>query len=137
MLFNVKRARFQTRTSIFVHFMQGGKEIYTQLHKLSSLLLIMALAWLTVCLPYISEGKQGAGVQIESTADSGAEDCENPLSNTNEEKTPSGTSLLSEYLQDTQMAEHSFITLTSFYKCHPSDLYLAYHPDLIIPPPEA
>jgi len=116
--------------------MQGSKGIYTQLHKLSSLLLMIALAWLTVCLPYVSETEQGAGVQIESPIDGGAEDCENPLSNTNEEKTPSGTSLLSEYLQDTQVMENSFITLTSFYKCHPSDLYLAYHPDLIIPPPE-
>jgi hypothetical protein len=98
--------------------------------------MAVTLVWLTICLPYVSESQQEAEVQIETTTDDGAEDCNNPLGNTTEEKTESGTSLLAEYLQSSQPIEHNFITLTSFYKCHPSDLYLAYHPDLIIPPPE-
>ena len=98
---------------------------------------MLALAWLTVCLPYVTQSQQEASVQIENSTEDGAEDCGNPLSNTNEEKTESGTSLLSEYLQEMQVMEHSFVTLSTFYKCHPSDLYHAFHPDLIIPPPEA
>ena len=117
--------------------MQGGKPLYTRLHKLSSLLMVITLAWLTICLPYVSESQQDAEIQIEASTDDGGDDGNNPLSNTNEEKTESGTSLLAEYLQENELAEHNFITLSSFYKCHPSDLYLAYHPDLIIPPPEA
>ena len=116
--------------------MQQIKPTYTLRHILSSVFMMLALAWLTVCLPYVSEDQQALKILIEQTnEDAPADDC-NPLSNTNEEKTESGTSLFSEYLHDVTVIEHNFITLSSFYKCHPSDLYHAYHPDLVIPPPE-
>ncbi len=98
--------------------------------------MLLALAWLTVCLPYVNESQQTAETRIESTSDDAPENDGNPLTNTTEEKTESGTSLPSEYLHNLYYIEHNFISLTTFYKCHPSDLYLAYHPDLIIPPPE-
>lgn len=137
MLFNVKSTGFQVWTSIFVDFMQGSKPLYTKFHKLSSLFMVMMLVWLTICLPYVSESQQVAETQIEVSTGDGEDDCTNPLSNTNEEKTEAGSSLLSEYLQESEGSGHNFISISSFYKCHPSDLYLAYHPDLIIPPPEA
>lgn len=96
--------------------------------------MLMTLAWLTVCLPYVNESQQVTKQQVEKKT--GTADNSNPLTNTNEERSESGASLLSEYLHEMPVLEHNFITLTSFYKCHPSDLYLAYHPELIIPPPE-
>jgi hypothetical protein len=113
-----------------------GKQTYTTRQLLSSMFMMLALAWLTVCLPYVNEDQQAYQTYIEQTGDDSSTDDSNPLNNTNEEKTESGNSLLSEYLHDVTVIEHNFITLSSFYKCHPSDLYHAYHPDLVIPPPE-
>ena len=101
--------------------------------------MMFLLLWLTVSTPYVYSfqqevkkemAKQSSSAEKNNNADS------NPLSGTNEEKTESGTNTLSEYLHDLEAIEHHFILLTSFFKCHPSDLYLAYHPEMIIPPPE-
>lgn len=117
--------------------MNHKTQIYSQKHIFASIFMLLALVWLTVCLPYVNESRQLHN-QIENL---GAEEPEvettNPLANTNEERAEGGNSLLSEYLHNLYMMEHNFITLTSYYKCHPSDLYHAYHPDLLIPPPEA
>ncbi|MBB1286324.1 hypothetical protein HRH25_18215 [Flavisolibacter sp. BT320] len=116
--------------------MNRTKQIYSRRHILSSIFMLLALVWLTVCLPYVNESQQLHN-QIENL---GAEDPEpdttNPLANTNEERAEGGNSLLSEYLHNLYTIEHNFITLTSYYKCHPADLYHAYHPELLIPPPE-
>jgi hypothetical protein len=60
----------------------------------------------------------------------------NPFSTTTEEKNEGGVSPLSEYLHDLNSMNHHFIVLTSIHKCHTSDLYYAYHPELLSPPPE-
>ncbi len=117
--------------------MKKGKAIYTLKHLLSSLVMLLALAWLTVCLPYVNESRQQVNNQVEQNSNDTGNDDNNPLGNTTEEKTESGTSLPSEYLHDMLVLEHHFVLLDSFFKCHSSDLYLAYHPDLVIPPPEA
>ncbi len=118
--------------------MSARNQTYTKQHVLSSIFMLLALAWLTVCLPYVNENQQAAKVQTENTGtETEDSNSENPLNNTTEEKTEGGTSLLSEYLHDLYMLEQNSMLIVSYYKCHPSDLYLAYHPDLIIPPPEA
>ncbi|HEV7334019.1 MAG TPA: hypothetical protein VGN63_23495 [Flavisolibacter sp.] len=111
-------------------------QIYSPKHILSSIFMLLSLVWLTVCLPYVNESQQLYS-QVENLGVEEPEvDTTNPLANTNEEKSEGGTSLLSEYLHNLYMIEHNFITLSSYYKCHPADLYHAYHPDLLIPPPE-
>ena len=122
---------------IFARCMKRSQRPYPLKNILSSVFMMLALAWLTVCLPYVNEQQQQLKGCIEKTAGNTADDNSNPLGNTNEEKTESGTSLLAEYLHEMHELAHNFITLTTFYKCHPSDLYLAYHPELVIPPPEA
>jgi len=66
-------------------------------------------------------------------------DCDsNPLSNTTEEKAGNGlNSLNEEYLHDAHASEHNGIFVKSYYKCHATDLYSAFHPELISPPPNA
>jgi hypothetical protein len=103
---------------------------------LSSILMLAMLTWLTVCLPFVNESQKYAGVQAEQTSGETKADSNNPLTSTNEEKSESGSSLLSEYLHEIPVADHHFIPLMSFFKGHPSDLYIAYHPELLIPPPE-
>lgn len=100
---------------------------------------MIALLWLTVSIPFVysfqQEVKKEAAKQIIPSEER-TDDNSNPLSNTNEEKTEGGVNTLSEYLHELHLLEHHFITIVSFYKLHPSDLYLAYHPELVIPPPE-
>ena len=100
--------------------------------------MLLLLSWLTVCLPFVNESQQTLERQIERTGDHAPEaDNDNPLSNTNEEKAESGLALFSEYLHDTNVLERSLSRSSTFGKCHPTDLYLAYHPKLNLPPPEA
>lgn len=98
--------------------------------------MLAALAWLTISLPYVAKAGQDYKQLCKQTGHADMADDDNPLSNTNEEKSESGASLLSEYLHEAPVMEQHFITLSTSYACHPSALYLAYHPDLFIPPPE-
>lgn len=100
-------------------------------------MMLAMLTWLTVCLPIVNQSQKVAKVQTEQTDNDADNDSGNPLTNTNEEKSESGTSLLSEYLHEVPQHERHFITLTTYYKCHPSSIYTAFHPELVIPPPEA
>ena len=100
--------------------------------------MIVALLWLTISTPFVyahqQETKKEAAQKHQGTEKT--DDSSNPLSNTNEEKSEGGVTTLSEYLLDVQQIEHHFITLSLTYKCHSSDLYLAFHPETISPPPD-
>jgi len=117
--------------------MNGKRTPFEQKHVAASIFMLALLAWLTVCLPLVTKSQNAAKAQTEQTSNDTKEDNSNPLTNTNEEKSESGTSLLSEYLHEVLQHERHFITLTTYYKCHPSDIYIAFHPEMIIPPPEA
>ena len=118
--------------------MNKRQTIFTLRYLLSAAVMLAALAWLTVSLPYVHKARQAYQQLCKQTGDTNTdEDSGNPLSNTTEEKAESGTSLLSEYLHEAPVMERHFVTLSTAYACHPSALYLAYHPDLLIPPPEA
>ena len=95
--------------------------------------MILSLLWLTISSPYVNAAQQA---KIE-TEKSGSQDNTNPFSNTTEEKNESGVNSLSEYLHDHALEDPLPLILTKYYKCHPSDLYFAFHPELISPPPEA
>ena len=118
--------------------MQKGKKIYTFGQLASGILMLLALLWLTVSLPYVNEAQQKGKASItQQMEEKASEDEGNPLANTTEEKTESGVNQLSEYLHNIHILEHHFTEITTFYKCHPSDLYFEFHPELLSPPPEA
>lgn len=98
----------------------------------SGLFMILALLWLAVSTPFVNAAQQ---VQREHLPSCAGDD--NPFSNTTEEKSESGTSLLSEYLHEAMPVEHPSILISKIYKCHSQAVYFAYHPELISPPPEA
>jgi hypothetical protein len=94
--------------------------------------MIIALLWLTISTPFVFASQQAQQKEIQKQAGTD----KNPLSTTTEEKNESSVSTLSEYLHDLNSMSHHFIVLTRMYKCHTSDLYYAYHPELLSPPPE-
>ncbi|HEX6180792.1 MAG TPA: hypothetical protein VFZ47_06060 [Chitinophagaceae bacterium] len=102
----------------------------------SCLIMVLSLAWLTVSIPFVYASQQEIAAEIKGEFTGAIDDESNPFSNTTEEKTESGGNTLSEYLHDI----HSQVLLTTpivkYSKCHPSDLYYAFHPELISPPPE-
>lgn len=116
--------------------MKRHTQLYSIKHTVTSIFAMLVLAWLTVCLPYVNEQQQAVQKQVEQAGKNKTADNSNPLNNTTEEKSESGTSLLAEYLHEAPVLDHHFIVVSTSYKCRPSDLYLAYHPDLIIPPPK-
>ena len=110
----------------------------TSRNLLSVMVMLLSLAWLTVSLPFVN----GAQLQLkisQGTAqqekDSGTGN-DNPLSNTIEEKNESAPISISEYLHDQHSSDDLDLILVNFYKCHPADLYYAFHPELLSPPPE-
>lgn len=115
--------------------MKPKTKFFTAWHIGTSLFMILALSWLTVSTPYVYSAQQQMKVLSQQPADTGDET--NPFSNTTEEKSESGVNTLSEYLHDTHHLEHHPVILKKFYKCHPSDLYVAFHPELVSPPPKA
>ena len=100
--------------------------------------MIVALLWLTISTPFVYAAQSSHHalytLQCEDQPD---EECSNPLTSTTEEKTESGVNNLSEYLHEAHLLEHGFIIITKYEKCHADDLYFAYHPELISPPPDA
>jgi hypothetical protein len=110
---------------------------YSPRHIVSSIFMILALAWLTISTPFVYASYKDATAatekqQCEQPAD---EDC-NPFSNTTEEKSHSGLNTLSEYLHDAYHTDHQYSIIDKIHNGHTYDLYFAYHPDLLSPPPE-
>src|SRR6476619_4487423 len=117
--------------------MKKERNIVNLCQKLSSLMMLVTLAWLTVSLPYVYQGQQSGKEQTEQKSRNNTDQTNNPLSNTTEEKTHTVTNTLSEYLHETHHTENYFTLVTVHHKCHSSALYFAFHPELISPPPEA
>lgn len=92
----------------------------------------MLLLWLTVSTPYVYEAQQDVLVSQGLTD----EEVPNPLSNTNEERVETGGNSLSEYLHEPHHYQVPSSIIEVAYKCHPDDLYSAFHPELLSPPPE-
>lgn len=116
--------------------MTKRKTLYTVKDVLASVLMLVLLTWLTVCLPFVNQSQQAAKAQTEQNGKPHKSNHTNPLTNTNEERSESGNSLLQEYLHEATQLEQHFTTLNSAFKGHPSSLYIAFHPELVIPPPE-
>ena len=117
--------------------MTTPKTIYSAALKLSSMVMLLLLVWLTVCLPVVYAQQQAQTAQALEQHLEVPEDCDsNPLSNTTEEKAGNGINTLSEeYLHHSHHSEYMGMVVKTYYKCHATDLYFAFHPELISPPP--
>ena len=114
------------------------KTILLYKQKLSSIIMLLALAWLTISLPFVYAQQQEQKASVQKQVDNPtADDDSNSVSNPTEEKSENGGNTLSEYLHESHHAELPGSFIVKYYKCHTADLYIAYHPDLICPPPDA
>ena len=119
--------------------MANTKSIPSLQRILSSLLMVLTLVWLSVSTPFVYATQQAQ--QVSKKHHSEKKDKANQSSQTNtidEDEVVNSMANLSEYLHThTFSIKHFIPVLTKHTKCHPSDLYFAYHPELISPPPEA
>ena len=103
----------------------------------SSLLMVFTLLWLTISTPFIYRQQQVQQKIEKQKSDKDTDSSSNSLPNSTEEKSEKNTSTISEYLHDHQLIPEYNEALTQHCKCSDSDIYLAYHPELLSPPPEA
>ena len=106
------------------------------------MLMVAALFWLTVSAPFIYETRQAIAKQQSETQAHfpiGETDEEaNTPGNTTEEKVPnSGNAFSEEYLHDNCRSDYSFSIASQFHKCENAATYVAYHGELLVPPPNA
>ena len=112
--------------------------IYSLSQIISSIVMLLALAWLTVSAPFVYKAQQQQEklAQQYQCPDDSAEEY-NPFASTNEEKTGNGSNNFSEeYLHHGHHMDRLFTTVVTYYKCHLADEYIAYHPEFFSPPPE-
>jgi len=107
--------------------------LYSFKHFCYSVVMILALAWVTISAPFVYKAQQQTLTEQSAT---GPEDENNPLSNTTEEKAPSPNTLTEEYIHS--LFEHiSLINdKLSHVHSHSYDVYVAFHGELISPPPD-
>jgi hypothetical protein len=116
---------------------------YSPLQLLSAVFMILALLWLTISAPFVIASQQQMA-KYEKMADGdlpspgNEEETANPFGNNTEEKSPTSSSSFSEeYLHDHHKAEQFFSIISLFHKCENAGTYIAYHGELLVPPPNA
>jgi hypothetical protein len=122
--------------------MKRTSKIYSAFQAASAVFMMLALLWLTISLPYVYESQQKMAKEAKSTisdssmADSSDEENSGPVGA--EEKNPnSNNSVSEEYLHDAHVEEYFFSASSQFYKCVSAGIYIAYHGELDVPPPDA
>ena len=104
-------------------------------------MMIVALSWLTISAPFVFEQQQKIAKQNTSaTADlpiaGTEEEVPNPFSGSTEEKAPKSLNTFSEeYLHDHHQSEYLISIASTFHKCEDAGTYVAYHGELLVPPP--
>jgi hypothetical protein len=120
---------------------KSNKKIYTLFHKTSAILLVLTLIWLTISTPFIISfyqelAKQHKMANSISALNGNEEETSNPLSNNTEEKAPnSGNSFSEEYLHIQHITHPDFSKISQYHKWENADIYIAFHGELIVPPP--
>ena len=105
--------------------------------------MILALLWLTVSAPFVLASQQQLAKQdkmmnMASPLADSEEEPANPFSNTTEEKSPnSQNSFSEEYLHEHHSSDYYFSIAMQHHKCENAGLYVAYHGEMLVPPPTA
>jgi len=122
--------------------MKGNRKKYSPLQHLSAVFMILALLWLTISAPFVMAAqqeisKQDRAANATSPLAGNEEEAANPFGNTTEEKSPSSSSFSEEYLHDHHKADYYFSVVSQYHKCEDSGTYVAYHGEMLVPPPNA
>ena len=105
---------------------------------------MLMLVWLTISAPFVVDNQKMLAASDENMQqpDSGpgtendAAEWDSFANNTTEEKTESGAGSFSEYLHNTDELEHSLPGYLRHVCSQSSALYIAFHGELLSPPPE-
>jgi hypothetical protein len=106
--------------------------------------MMTVLVWLTVSAPFVTSfqvkmaafEKEKQKTTAKACNDKDASGC-NPFANTTEEKTESGSiSFSEEYVHEYHELIHTNADLPKHHNCGRSALYIAFHGELLSPPPE-
>jgi len=113
---------------------------YSFFNRISALMMIVALSWLTISAPFVYEQQQEIAKQNSyGSAElpiAGTEEEANPFSGSTEEKAPKTLNTFSEeYLHDQHQSEYFFSIASQFHKGEDAGTYIAYHGELLVPPP--
>ena len=115
---------------------------YTRLHLISAALMIFALTWLTISAPFVFESQKQLTKTEKMPSDQSPlagseEENGNPLgNNTTEEKAPKSLNTFSEeYLHDHYRSDHLFSLALQYHKLKNAGIYIAYHGEPLVPPP--
>jgi len=123
--------------------MKTNRKLYSTWQKVSALLMMLALVWLTVSLPFTYASQQDLaskdGIEKnQTTYPTTEEESSNPFSGTEEKAPNSGSSQVSEeYLHDHHKSEYFFSIISTFHKLENAGTYVAFHGELLVPPPNA
>jgi hypothetical protein len=120
--------------------MKKNRQTYLFSQKASAVFLMLALFWLTISTPFVCEFQQEmAKLKMEkqqTTPAAGDEETANPLGNSTEEKTvTNGSNFSEEYMHDHSAVHYIFIEIARFHKLINSETYIAFHGELLVPPP--
>jgi len=114
---------------------------YSFFNRVSAIMMIVALSWLTISAPFVFEQQQKMAKQnTAATADlpiaGTEEEAPNPFNGSTEEKAPKSLNSFSEeYLHDHHQSEYLFSIASTYHKCEDAGTYVAYHGELLVPPP--
>lgn len=126
--------------------MNKTKQSYSIFQKVTAVLLILTLVWLTGSTPFVMAAqqdlaKQQKGISIdipvnddcsdESGTDTGSD------GNNIEEKAPGGINIAEEFLHEHDAENQFTSSCSSSYPIENSDTYIAFHGELHAPPPNA
>jgi len=98
--------------------------------------------WLTVSTPFVIACQQEMAKQhkiekASSPITGNEEETTNPLGNNTEEKAPTTTNLSEEFLHNFHIISHFYKEVSQYHKHENADTYIAFHGELLVPPPNA
>lgn len=120
--------------------MKRRQNIYSVFQLFSAVVMILALVWLTVSAPFVYAAQQELTKQqkIEKGGfplTGCEEESSNPFGKSTEEKAPGNTSLSEDYLHNNHRLYFFFSIATQYHKGENADTYIAFHGELLVPPP--
>ncbi len=121
--------------------MKKSLKIYSVCQLASAVVMILALMWLTVSTPFVLASQQEIAkkhkMEKTSTPITASEEETTKVPGTStEEKTPgSSTSVSEEFLHDNHKTDFSFSLSMQYHKLDNAGTYIAYHGELLVPPP--
>jgi hypothetical protein len=96
--------------------------------------MFISLLWLTVGTPSSWAYQQEVAAMEKNSGDIPPDD---PINSTTEEKVPTNNTFSEDYLHEVHITDLLIAKSSLFHKSKNADTYIAYHGELLVPPPNA